>query len=284
MQLRLLQDKKQTGPLCYIIEAALEYFISLMVTGAYLARITGSLGFSDSLTGILSSFVSLGCVFQLGAIRLFRNSATVKRTIILSHLINQALFACVYFIPALPLANGVKTTLFLLCFCGAYIISNIIVPPKSSWLISLISDRERGVFTARKEIVSLLSGMIFTYFLGHLTDRLEAAGQQRLSFLLGGVIILALMVLHTLSLVPIEEKPRSAGAKSVNKTGVSPFRASSSRTLRTLVIKACNVDGAIANCFSSPSPTIACAKFCSHSGDSGTKDMIPNSLAYAFDN
>lgn len=216
MQLRLLRDKKQTGPLCYIIEAALEYFISLMVTGAYLARITGSLGFSDSLTGILSSFVSLGCVFQLGAIRLFRNSATVKRTIILSHLINQALFACVYFIPALSLANGVKTTLFLLCFCGAYIISNIIVPPKSSWLISLISDRERGVFTARKEIVSLLSGMIFTYFLGHLTDRLEAAGQQRLSFLLGGVIILALMVLHTLSLVPIEEKPRSAGAKSAS--------------------------------------------------------------------
>jgi len=214
MQMRLLRDKKQLGPLCYIIEAALEYFISLMVTGAYLARITGSLGFSDSLTGILSSFVSLGCVFQLGAIRLFRQSRTVKRTIILCHLVNQALFACVYFIPAMPLSSNAKTALFLVCFCGAYIISNIIVPPKSSWLISLISDRERGVFTARKEIVSLLSGMTFTYLLGLLTDSLEAAGKQRLSFILGGVIILVLMVLHTLSLVPIEEKPRSTAVQS----------------------------------------------------------------------
>lgn len=216
MQIKLLRDKKKIGPLCYIIEAAMEYFISLMMTGAYLARITGSLGFSDSLTGILSSFVSLGCVFQLGAIRLFRNSRTVKRSILLSHMINQALFACVYFIPALPLVDGVKTTLFLLCFCGAYIIANLIAPPKASWLISLISDRERGVFTARKEIVSLLSGMTFTYFLGHLTDSLEASGQQRLSFLLGGVIILVLMTLHTLSLVPIEEKSRSADSKSAD--------------------------------------------------------------------
>lgn len=216
MQSKLLREQKKLGPLCYIIEAALEYFISLMMTGAYLARITGSLGFSDSLTGILSSFVSLGCVFQLGAIRLFRNSRTVKRTIILSHLMNQALLACVYFIPATPLAGSTKTALFLVCFCGAYIISNTIAPPKSSWLISLISDGERGVFTARKEIVSLLSGMTFTYFLGHLTDSLEAAGQQRLSFLLGGVIILTLMVLHTLSLVPIEEKPRSIGTKSAS--------------------------------------------------------------------
>lgn len=212
MQIKLLRDKKQLGPLCYIIEAALEYFISLMVTGAYLARITGSLGFSDSLTGILSSFVSLGCVFQLGAIRLFRSSRTVKRTIILSHLVNQALFACVYFIPAMPLASGVKTALFLVCFCGAYIISNLIAPPKASWLISLISDGERGVFTARKEIVSLLSGMTFTYIMGSLVDHLEASGQQRLSFILGGIVILALMVLHTLSLVPVDETPRAVAA------------------------------------------------------------------------
>jgi len=216
MQIRLLRDKKQLGPVCYMIEAALEYFISIMVTGAYLARITSSLGFSDSLTGILSSFVSLGCVFQLGAIHLFRNRRSVKRPIILSHIINQALFACVYFIPALSVPNSAKTGLFLMCFCGAYILSNLIAPPKSSWLISLISDRERGVFTARKEILSLLSGMLFTYILGNIIDRLEAAGHQRLSFLLGGVIILLLMALHTLSLLPITENPRDTASRSAS--------------------------------------------------------------------
>ena len=77
MQATSIRDENAVSRLCYIIEAALEYFISLLVTGAYLARITGALGFSDSLTGILSSFVSLGCVFQLSSIRLFRNQKSL---------------------------------------------------------------------------------------------------------------------------------------------------------------------------------------------------------------
>ena len=49
----------------YIFEAALEYLISILVPGSFLATITKELGISDSLTGILSSVISLGCLFQL---------------------------------------------------------------------------------------------------------------------------------------------------------------------------------------------------------------------------
>ena len=49
----------------YIFEAALEYLISILVTGSFLATITKELGVSDGLTGILSSVISLGCLFQL---------------------------------------------------------------------------------------------------------------------------------------------------------------------------------------------------------------------------
>ena len=56
----------------YIIEAALEYFISILVAGSYLATLTSHLGMSDSLTGILSSFISLGCLFQLFSVFLKR--------------------------------------------------------------------------------------------------------------------------------------------------------------------------------------------------------------------
>ena len=51
--------------LMYIFEAALEYLISILVTGSFLATITKEIGVSDSLTGILSSVISLGCLFQL---------------------------------------------------------------------------------------------------------------------------------------------------------------------------------------------------------------------------
>lgn len=144
----------------HIIEAALEYFISIMVTGAFLARITRELGFSDSLTGIISAFVSLGCVFQLGAIIFFRGTQHVKRPVIILQGINEILFATVYLCPILPLGRTAKTVLFLICFCGGYMLLNLLRSPKSNWMISLVSDGERGIFTAKKEMFSLISGMI----------------------------------------------------------------------------------------------------------------------------
>ena len=54
---------EKRGRFMYILEAALEYFIALLVAGSFLATLTKELGFSDSLTGILSSVISLGCLF-----------------------------------------------------------------------------------------------------------------------------------------------------------------------------------------------------------------------------
>ena len=59
-------SKKGKG--LYIIEAALEYFIATLVSGAYLAKITSAIGMSAGLTGILTAFVSLGYAFQIFAL------------------------------------------------------------------------------------------------------------------------------------------------------------------------------------------------------------------------
>ena len=109
-----------------ILEAALEYFITILTSGAFLARVTGALGFSDSLTGILSSFVSLGCLFQLGALVLCRRMVSAKRPVILCHLLNELLFALVYVAPASLMSPQVKTAIFLVSFCLAYVLFNII--------------------------------------------------------------------------------------------------------------------------------------------------------------
>ena len=62
------------GRLLYILEAALEYLLSILVSGSFLATLTKELGMSDSLTGILSSVISLGCLFQLMSVILRRAS------------------------------------------------------------------------------------------------------------------------------------------------------------------------------------------------------------------
>ena len=82
----------------YIIEAGLEYLISILVADMYLASLTKELGISDSVTGILSSIISLGCLFQLVATLLHRGSA--KTQVVALSIINQLLFMFLYVISA----------------------------------------------------------------------------------------------------------------------------------------------------------------------------------------
>ena len=61
--------------------------------------------------------------------------------------------------------------------------------------------RCRGVFTAKKEIVSLIGGMIYTTVLGILIDRLDSDGMTLRSFIACATAIFAAMALHTLTLI-----------------------------------------------------------------------------------
>ena len=46
---------RRRNRLAYIAEAGLEYFISLLVTGAFLAALLKHIGFSDAASGIVTS-------------------------------------------------------------------------------------------------------------------------------------------------------------------------------------------------------------------------------------
>ncbi len=191
--------------LLYILEAALEYFIAIAVGTVYLARVTTYIGMSDALTGILSSFVSLGCGFQIFAIFL-SNKRPVKRWVTVGHVISQALFALIYLVPVFSFTKTQKTVIFVGLLLAAQIIHNVINSPKVNWFMSLVDDRHRGVFTANKEIVSLLGGIAFSYALGAVMDFFEGKGDMRSAFIVCGVGLFALMILHSLTLLFSKEK------------------------------------------------------------------------------
>lgn len=186
------------GRIMYILEAALEYLISLLVTGSFLATLTKELGFSDSLTGILSSVISLGCLFQL--LSVFLHCKNTKLIVIMMSIINQLLFMFLYVIPVFRLSQQLKTILFVVSIFSAYLIYNFAHPKKISWLMSLINDSYRGRFTANKEIVSLLAGMIFSYSAGALVDYFFERGEQKNAFILSAIVIFVLILLHTVSM------------------------------------------------------------------------------------
>lgn len=192
----------------YHIEAALEYLIALLFSGSFLAYLTASLGISDSLTGIISSIISLGCLFQLLAVLIRRKS--VKRIVMWLSILNQTLFMLLYLLPLGDFVPGqVKVVLFVVMIIGAYLLYNLAFPKKISWLMSLVPDAERGKFTAIKEIISLIVGIAFSLGMGEVVDRFDAAGNSRGAFITGAVTIFVLMVLHTLcmgfSIEPVDK-------------------------------------------------------------------------------
>ncbi len=196
--------KFKRSRLMYIFEAALEYLISILVTGPFLATITKELGVSDSLTGILSSVISLGCLFQL--LSLSVRKLKVKKLVVVFSVINQAFFMLLYVIPLTGAKNQIKILLFAVLICAAYIIYNFAHPKKISWLMSLVDEGGRGAFTANKEIVSLVCGMLFSFLMGAVIDRFAEAGQIRTAFILSTAVIFALMLLHTLTMIFTAER------------------------------------------------------------------------------
>lgn len=210
-------ERYKTSRFLYILEAAFEYFISIAVGSIYLAKITSYIGISDSLTGVLSAFVSLGCGFQIIAIFL-AHKKPVKSWVALLHIISQALFALLYFVPIFDLSKAAKTWIFIAFLLFAQIIHNIVNSPKINWYMSLVDDKKRGRFTANKEMVSLIGGMAFSYFMGLVMDRFEEIGNARGGFIVGGTTIFVLMVLHTLTLLFSKEiKELNEEKKSVAK-------------------------------------------------------------------
>ncbi len=188
----------------YIAEAGLEYLISIIVAGSFFATLAKEIGLSDSLTGILSSIISLGCLFQLLSVAYRRNK--VKGLVIFLSIINQLLFMLLYVIPVFEIPENVKAFLFIVLIIGAYVIYNFAHPKKINWLMSLVDDNKRGSFTAKKEIISLIGGMVFSFLMGALIDYFKAEGQIKTAFILSAAVILILTILHTFSMVFAVEK------------------------------------------------------------------------------
>lgn len=213
-----VRDPYKTSRGLYIIEAALEYFVSLMVSGAFLATVSKELGVSDGLTGVISAFVSLGCSFQLLSIFINRKNG-VKRMVIVASIINELLFTFIYLTPFVPLSSLGKTVVFVVCMMAAHIIHQMFNSPKISWYMALVDDSKRGVFTANKEIISLIGGMIFTTVMGYVMDLFEAAGNLRGGFIVCAITLFVLMVSHTLTFAFSKEKPQE---QTVQSTALLP--------------------------------------------------------------
>lgn len=217
------RDVYSATRLLYIIEAALEYFISIAVGTVYLAKITSEIGIADNVTGILTSFVSLGCGFQIIAI-FVAHKKPVKGWVTTFHIISQLLFSAMYFVPLMPISKSWQVACLVACLFLAQVLHNAISSPKINWYMAMVDEHKRGSFTANKEIVSLLGGMVFSFSLGQIMDSFSEKGKINTGFIVCGVMLLFLTGLHTLTLALSKEKDTGKGEKFNIKSVFSLFK------------------------------------------------------------
>jgi MFS family permease len=199
----------------YIIEAGVEYLISILVADMYLARLTKALGIGDNITGILSSIISLGCLFQLVATLLRKGRS--KPLVIGLSILNQLLFMFLYIIPLTDWDRGVRQGIFIATIVLAYFFYNVAHPKKINWFMSLVDDGKRGRFTAKKEVISLILGVAFNFAMGTLIEKFEANGNLRGVFIVCGIAIFGFMILHTLTMILTVEKEQPKKEETLEK-------------------------------------------------------------------
>lgn len=199
------ETKNRKGRACYLFEATFEYFLSLMLEGAYVAKVGTALGMTDGMIGVVTSLSNLGAAFGIFAL-FFSPNRKIKKTVFLYHTVNQLFFSLTWLIPLWGLPQQLKWAAFAFFLLGGHILSHIISSPKIAWYMEMVDDRKRGVFTARKERMSLVLGMIFSFCMGTVIDRCEAEGNTEKAFLIGGVTMLGITLLHSLTLLLTPER------------------------------------------------------------------------------
>lgn len=167
----------------YSAQCAFEYFIALLVSDAYLAKLLSVIGLSDGLIGIISSFITVSFLFQLTSIILVRRMTNTKRTATIFNTVSSLLFAALYLIPFIPVPKTLKTIMVMVCILAAYFCNYSVTSIIYKWGNSFVDPSKRGDFSAGKEMASLISGMCFTLAVGHIVTSFEKAGNLSGGFL-----------------------------------------------------------------------------------------------------
>ncbi len=222
----------------FITVDTLEYMVSLIVGGTFLAHLTKTIGIPDSISGIISAFVSLAGFSQLLSMMIVRPGMRMKGFTTSLVIINQFMWVLLYLIPLpfLPFTSGQKVMLFMVIKLVANILLKMCYPTKFVWETYYVEEHKIGIYNATKEMVSLICGMIFSLGIGILSDKMEAAGRMDDSFLLCAVFIAVMSAAEGVLLISVKE-PTAEGAVGEKPKISEPFKATfGSKNFRSIII------------------------------------------------
>jgi predicted MFS family arabinose efflux permease len=168
----------------YRLFCMLDYFIALLVSDVYLFKLLTCVGLSDSQIGIVSSLITVACLFQLTSIGFVRRIRRVRRWVVASCIASQMVFILLYALSFVPMSTTAKTALAFAGILLGYFFNYAVTSILFQWANAYVDPRRRATYSAEKEMMSLLGGMIFTFARGVAMDRFELADRLGDAFLL----------------------------------------------------------------------------------------------------
>jgi len=104
----------------YAFENTFDYFVSILVGGAFLAGLLSYLGLDDSMIGVISSVASLAFLFQLFSLFAVKGLRSSKPFVVAFHSLSRIVFVLLYLLPFFPFGQRMRETAVLVCVLLAY--------------------------------------------------------------------------------------------------------------------------------------------------------------------
>ena len=119
----------------------------------------------------------------------------------------------VYLVPFIPVPEDAKRVLVIVSIMVAYAVKYLISSMLFKWANSHVEPSLRAVYSANKEVISLIAGIIFTAVFGYIIDRFESLGNLNGAFLFISMSILVINVCNFVCLKLIKSESQEAQEK-----------------------------------------------------------------------
>ncbi len=190
----------------YVTQCTVEHLLGILVLDAFLAKLLSHIGLSDALVGIIASFTSIAFLFQLLSIGLVQSKVSTKKIVIIADVTSQIFFMLIYFVPFIPLPDTVKKILVMASVMIGQVGKTIISSLYFKWANTYVDPDKRATFSAKKECISLIVGIVFSAVMGMVIDRYESIGNIQGGFLFIAVSMLILNIANFVSFLLIKDE------------------------------------------------------------------------------
>ncbi|MBQ7639194.1 MAG: MFS transporter [Clostridia bacterium] len=227
----------------YIAQCTFDYFITILVSDAFFAKLLTDISVSDAVTGVFASITSFSFLFQLVSLTFADRLKNTKRTMTLLDTLSQLLLTGIFAVPFLHSSVKTKTVLVAALLLAAYFFLYIIQPICYKWGNSFVDPQKRGRYSAKKEMISLISGVFFSLFAGFALDRFESANKLHSAFIFIAGCMLAVCLCNIVSFMLMDNK-NTLNTSEDNNIGRILRGVFSNRSFRNSMILSCLVSTA----------------------------------------